>query len=129
MIQANKVNSNTSGTKYLEILSANPWIGALAFWAFSTSLIIWFIDEFSAVFVTLRISYPYNSIEPPYSKELISLLIGLDSPVSIASLHMPFPKTHMPSTGTPYPGYITSKSSTCSRSTSISLTFISRLIS
>ncbi len=92
------------GTKYLAILSARPWMGALAFYAFSTSFIIWLIEEFSAVFDTLTIMLPYSNVEPPNTFEPMSFAMGLASPVSMLSSQIALPKTTTPSMGTPLPG-------------------------
>lgn len=53
------------------------------------------------VLVTFIVMLPYIRIDPPKTLEPISLLTGLDSPVSIASFEMPLPQVTIPSTGMP----------------------------
>lgn len=66
-------------------------------------------------------------VAPPNTLLPISLQIGLASPVNMDSLQNPFPKTTTPSIGTPPPGYILIRSLTCNKSTSISVSFVSKV--
>ncbi len=104
-IHVSIVNKTTNGTKNYEMRSARPWIGALAFCAFSTNFIIWLSEEFSQVLVTFIIIFPWFKIEPPNNFEPDFFSTGLDSPVNMDSLQRPFPRITIPSTGTPWPGY------------------------
>lgn len=67
-------------------------------------------------------------IDPPNTSDPISLMTGLDSPVSIDSLVVPCPKSTIPSTGTAEPGYTFTKSLTCISSMGTSLSGQLRLI-
>lgn len=64
---------------------------------------------------------PYVKIVPPYAFIPISFYTGAASPVNMASLQHPLPKTTDPSVGTAPPGCIITKSLSSRSSTAISL--------